>query len=388
MRPPRRRRRLLVEGLEMRLALSMGPEMPAPVNTVIVGNQVDSDNASAGNGLSVVVWTSYSAPSISEVRAQRFVSGVKVGPEIVVDGSWPHDTGPAVAMARDGDFVVTWTRTLAGGDTNVMARRFLASGAPVAPSFAVASTGHREFEPDVAMGNDGRFVVTYTVIEPNSAVPSITGSQDVLAKLYLNGGNAAPITIGVATTPRNESRSSVAMVPDGLFNVAYQVDSGKGDVRMNRYSTKGVLMAADAVAVTAVPELAPSLALDHAGNAVVAYQELVNGHYAIVARRVSSGDVVSAEVVVRKDGVNHEVPSAALRAAGGAFVVAYNTLVPGINQVEVTEVSALNNVSGPFDAGARRGEPAISIDAANNYLLTYTSDDAGDLNVRGRRGHL
>jgi hypothetical protein len=237
------------------------------------------------------------------------------------------------------------------------------------------------------MGSDGRFVVTYTALEPNSAGLPAAFSQDVLARLYLKNGNAPPVTIAVANTPRNESHSSVAMVPDGLFVVAYEDQSGNGDIRLNRYSDMGGLLKADPVATTAATELAPSLALDNAFNAVVAYQEPILGHSAIVARRVSSKDVVSPEIVIRKDGNDHQDPSVALSAAGGAFVVAYDTAIQGVNHVEVTDVSGLNIPFGQFDAGAQRGEPAISIDASNNSLLTYTSNDRGDLNIHGRRGH-
>jgi hypothetical protein len=383
----RPRGRPVVEGLEDRLALSMGPEMPAPVNTVTVGHQLDSDNASAGDGLSVVVWTDYTSTSTSEVHAQRFVAGVKAGSEIVVDAASPHDTEPAVAMTRNGDFVVAWTRTQAG-DSNVMARRFHGNGAPVGQTFTVAGTKYREFAPDVAMGADGRFVVTYTAVEPlPSGLPTLT-SQDVLAKLYLNGGNAAPLAIWVAASTRNESHSSVAMVPDGLFDVAYQADSDNGDVRLNRYASGGALMAVDPVAVTNAAEGVPSLALDNAGNSVVAYEELVNGHGAIVARRVTNKDVVSPEIVIRKNADEHKAPAVALSNSGGRFVVAYESIIKGIVHVEVTEVSGGNNPSGPFDAGPRRLGPAISVDALDRYLVTYTSNDGGDLNIRGRRGHL
>jgi hypothetical protein len=365
----------------------MGPEMPAPVNTVTVGNQLDSDNASAGDNLSVVVWTDYTSTSNSEVHAERFVAGVKSGPEIVVDSASPHDTGPAVAMTRNGDFVVAWTRTVSG-DSNVMARRFHGNGVPVGPTFTVAGTKVREFAPDVAMGADDRFVVSYTAVEPDPSGLPMKTSLDVQSKLYLNGGNAPPLAIWVAASSRDESHSSVAMVPDGLFDVAYQVDTGNGDVRLKRYATNGALLASDSVAATNAAEGAPSLAIDNAGNTVVAYEKLVNGPKAILARRVTNKDVVSPEFVIRKNGDDHRAPAVALSNSGGRFVVAYESLIQGSVHVEATEMSGGNNPSGPFDAGPRRLGPAISVDALDRYLLTYTSNDGSDLNIRGRRGHL
>jgi hypothetical protein len=49
-------------------------------------------------------------------------------------------------------------------------------------------------------------------------------------------------------------------------------------------------------------------------------------------------------------------------------------------------VSASNQVT-IFDAGIRTN-PVVSINGANRYLVTYTSNDAGDQNIRSRIGQL
>jgi hypothetical protein len=383
----RRKHRLGFEALEARLALSLGPELPSPVNTTIPNNQVDSDNATAGNGLAVVVWTHSLSTSTTEIRAQRFVNGVPFGKEFQIDSSFPHDSTPAVAINRHGDFVVTWTRTV-NGDTNVMARRFDWGANPLGATFPVANSKLPEFDPDVAMGSDGRFVVTYTAVAPNTAGVPMT-SKDILAKLYINNN---PLTIPVAVAPGNQTRSSVAMVPDGLFDVAYQDDSGNGDIRLVQYGSKGNLIKSIQVATSGAVEEAPSVAVDDGFNAVVAYQEVHNGRYEIVARRVTN--MVSPEIVIRQNSDDHKNPSVALSPVaapiGGKnpFVVAYDTVVNASNHVEVTEVSSMDQLAGPFDAGVRRTTPAVSIDASNHYLLTYTSNDGTDFNIRGRLGHL
>src|SRR5207237_7681383 len=107
---------------------SLGAE--SLVNTTTRNAQFDSDVAKARNGMSVVVWTDSFSSTDHDIRAQLYDrSDQKLGPEIVVAGSSRDDVTPAVAMDPQGNFVVTWTQTQPGGDTNVLAQRFGASGA-------------------------------------------------------------------------------------------------------------------------------------------------------------------------------------------------------------------------------------------------------------------
>ena len=48
---------------------------------------------------------------------------------------------------------------------------------------------------------------------------------------------------------------------------------------------------------------------------------------------------------------------------------------------------ATNQVVVDHDAGTRT-KPAVSINGANRYLVTYTANDQGDLNIRRRLGTL
>lgn len=76
----------------------------------------------------------------------------------------------------------------------------------------------------------------------------------------------------------------------------------------------------------------------------------------------------------------------ALRRGGGGFVVAYDRS----GGVEVAEVNAFNTVTALHNAGSAQFGPAVSINALDGYLLTYTSHDATGqvFDIRGRRGLL
>ena len=222
-RPKTSRRRFELEALEAlegRQLMSVGPEFIAPINTTTRNAQFDSDNASSSNGSSVVVWTDTFSPTDHDIRAQRFNSfGTFSGSEITVSSSSLDESSPAVAMDSLGNFVVTWTQTLASGDTNVVARRFDSNGNAVGDVVQVGAGTFQESDPDVAMDAQGNFVVSYTRNTNNN-------NPDVFAKQYNSSGQLLHV-VDVATTSRAETHSSVAMTPDGRFDVAYDTDPGK-----------------------------------------------------------------------------------------------------------------------------------------------------------------
>jgi hypothetical protein len=325
---------------------------------------VGSANASSANGTSVVVWVEVDSTD-TNILAQRYnKNGAKVGPVIQVDVSAANSFEPTVAMDAKGNFVVAWTNILAGGDENVLARAFSASGSPRTAALTVAGTAKAEFDPDVAASN-GSFVVAYTLASSGT-------NEDIHAHRYtVTGGVVTDVgDFTVVSSGSNESRSSVAMAPSGAFDVAYQFafSATDDDIRLNRYSAAGSLLASGVVVSgSGALEQAPDIAMDNAGNAVVVYQEQVGGDFDIKARRVSSSGVVGSEINVRASGLDDTNPSVALAPTGGQFVVAYGTG----GQIEVAEVSATDSVKailGPV-AGS---DAVVSIDGLGRYEVTYS----------------
>src|SRR5262249_47206161 len=74
-----------------------------------------------------------------------------------------NESHPRIATSALGDFVVTWQRTNGDGDADaVMARRFDSQAlAPEADFIVNTVTTDVQSVPDVAMGVDGSFLVTW-----------------------------------------------------------------------------------------------------------------------------------------------------------------------------------------------------------------------------------
>ena len=73
-----------------------------------------------------------------------------------------HQAKPAVAIAPNGQFVVTWEGNLSNGDVNVYYQRFSSSGVPEGTEVRPHpdQTGYQR-APDVETAVDGSFVVTW-----------------------------------------------------------------------------------------------------------------------------------------------------------------------------------------------------------------------------------
>lgn len=373
-----------LESLEGRQLMSLASEFSATVNTTTRNAQFGSANASSTNGSSVVVWTDTFSATDHDIRAQRYnAAGQKTGSEIVVSFSGLDEGSPTVAMDAGGNFVVSWMQTLPGGDTNVVAQRFNSAGAAVGGVVQVGAGTFREHNPSIAMDARGDFVVAYT--RDTNYVGNTT--PDVFAKLY-NSSNQLLNVINVAATASADDHASVAMTPDGRFDVAWEhtYSVNDHDIYMNRYNSWGGLLGTSYVETSTAFESRPSVSMDDAGNAVVAWQRQTFGNNDVIARRVSATGVVGGAIAIAATSFSEESPKVALKHGGGGFVVVYNGYDQTSRHVRVAEVSASNAIT-TYDAGIR-SDPAVSINSAGQYVVTYTSNDGGDLNIRRRLGHI
>jgi hypothetical protein len=394
-----RKQYLTVDALEGRQLMSLGAEFPVSVPTPAA--QAQSANASSANGSSVVVWTE-STPSTSQIMGQLLNSqGGKVGAALTI-ASVPglNEAQPSVAMDAHGNFVVSWTEFLPSGGSDILAQKFNAAGAPVGAVVPVAVGTFPQTSSSVAMDAQGDFVVSYTR-DTNDNDPNI------FAKLYNTNGQLLNV-VTVAGAPQDSDLSSVAMSPNGQFDVAWEVQFSRSSVEVMaaRYTASGGLLQQVVVAGATPLSLSPKIAMDNHGNAVIVYQQEVpiqglpvpRVDFDIEARRLSSTGVLSSEINIA-DSSNiipstiDTDPSVALEGNAGAFVVAYDhgSSVSGVS-VDVAEVNSSNVVIDTFSAGQTEADavyvPGISIDAQNEFLVTFLSLSGNDNVIVGRRGLL
>jgi hypothetical protein len=164
--------------------------------------------AGSPSGAFAAVWEGSTA-SDSHAVSRRFFSsaGTPVRPtDLPIPETPTPDQYDAVATVDTaGNFVVVWS-AVAGGNSDIFARKFQANGAPLGPSFKVNAdaagtpTIPADMNPAVARTNDGGFVVAWISLLPASATFSGTNPIVLARKLSSAGapvGNQVQLSTGL-----------------------------------------------------------------------------------------------------------------------------------------------------------------------------------------------
>lgn len=138
----------------------LGPEFQ--VNTTDPGEQREPKTAASGLGTYIVVWEDRAGDAEeTDVHARRYdKSGAPLGPEFRVNLTGAGDQVlPAVACDWVGNVIVTW-EDRSGPDVEVRARRFDAYDQPLSGEFVLPGvTAGPQSQPSVAVDASGQSIV-------------------------------------------------------------------------------------------------------------------------------------------------------------------------------------------------------------------------------------
>src|SRR5262249_12886610 len=217
--------------------------LESQVNTYTLGTQATEAPQSVAmdaSGNYVVVWSSDGQDGSQRgVYAQRYnAQGVPQGLEFLVNVTTAGEQRrPAVAMAPNGNLVITWSNNT-GASYGVRARVYTAAG--------VALTGEiqvNQYTPDdqdyssVAVDGSGNFVVTWSSDDQDGR------GWGVYARRFSASGVALSDEFRVnTTTTGNQQFSQVGMDGAGTFVITWSDDNNGASwgVRAQRYDAAGV----------------------------------------------------------------------------------------------------------------------------------------------------
>ncbi|MHC5858254.1 NHL repeat-containing protein [Nostoc sp.] len=168
------------------------------VNSTTIRNQFNPAIAMDASGDFVVSWQSLGQDGSGYgIYAQRYNNaGVAVGVEFQVNNTTiSNQTNPTVAMDANGDFVISWQSYGQDGDNNgIYARRYNSSGVAQGSEFLVNdTTTDNQSNPSVAIAADGNFVISWQSFEQDGS------SDGIYAQLYKNNGVPPIVTSGSAS---------------------------------------------------------------------------------------------------------------------------------------------------------------------------------------------
>lgn len=200
-----------------------GPE--SVVNTTTLGRQVEPDIAELANGGFVVTWTDVSTGPGLEVRAQIFTpDGMKVGGEFNVNTTpWVDQRGPTATGLPDGRFVAVWSDSFERGadrsQGGLYGQVFNADSSKSGPEFLVNTTTEgSQFDADITVLDDGRFVVTWTSFLFSNGV----FFRPVRGQVFDIDGTPSGTEFRVGPIDSEQDQSAIAALEGGRFVVAWQ----------------------------------------------------------------------------------------------------------------------------------------------------------------------
>jgi hypothetical protein len=203
------------------------------VNTYTTGMQSFPDSGVDDLGRVAIVWGSNGSPGTDQdgasVLGRLFDADLSpVGGDFQVNAVGTGDQlTPTVARRASGGFVVAWSSQNASDNYGIRARRFDAAGSPLGSDFLVGSNGYPVASWPQVAADESKFVVTWHDYGQSA------GTDDSYFSIQARAFDGSGTPLGPdfqvnQTTPGYQWMSSVAMVPDGGFVVAWTSDGSAG----------------------------------------------------------------------------------------------------------------------------------------------------------------
>ncbi|MDY0063313.1 MAG: metallophosphoesterase, partial [Myxococcota bacterium] len=218
------------------------------VNSESAGQQVTPAIAMSADGRFVIAWADdRNRDGRYQVRLRGFAAN---GAEAFGDRS-AHDTDvgqrqrPALAMVAAGNFVVAWEDdTVGNGIYQIHARGFGPDGGARLPRFTVNSVAEgQQLVPAVAMAPDGRFVVSW------EDDPERDGEAQLLVAGFTAGGEPRFADRTLPAQRRGTQRAaSLGMAADGSCVAVWQDDqdgNGTYQIRTRGFDAAGAELFAE-----------------------------------------------------------------------------------------------------------------------------------------------
>jgi hypothetical protein len=384
-RPCSRRRRLGLEALEDRLALTATQVGSLPLFDAQGGEMGERLLARSDFGTIAQL----SQDSTGALRVRVFNTQGHLLGNSTVPGTGMNDYQATIGMSVTGDFVVAWTHTFSRSpyDIDVRAQQFSASGSPVGPTIWVAASWNWEDEPSVGMDAIGNFAVAYRF-------SAAAGNHDIFVRTF--DRNGAPTHLfPISTTTQDESSPSLAMNRWGTWAVAYTYDWAGPDLDIHSATFDSTGRALDSasgwVAWSSLPEAAPSVGIDNAGDFAVAYTLGSAGSTTVQVQRMSvSGQTLGKPIPVPSDGAPGSQPSLGM-AADGRFAVAWLYKTDGFGFISVIQVQEFNmtgavlgvativNGAGGTDRTTFVSTPTLAMNSIGDFGVDYFASFTGDV---------
>lgn len=325
------------------------------VNTFTTHSQFQPDLAVGAGGEMLVVWASGDSLSgagpdgdLEGISGQLFdAAGAPVGGEMVINSyTTSSQRSPRVAALPTGGFVLVWASSNASvGDDfsswSIQGRRLDADGLPVGEEIQVnQGIVSAQRSPDVAVGDDGSFVVVW---ESFTTSPGDDDSYwSIIARSFSASGDPRTGDFQVNTyTTGSQRYPSIAFGADEHFLVAWQSAGSGGDdtsndsIQAQRLALDGTSVGAEfqVNAYTPDPQRYPRIAAEPGGRFLVVWDSGRDGldggdGDAAAIRGIqldAAGSPLGDDLVINTTATGSQLRPVAASGSVGRFVVAWGS---------------------------------------------------------------
>ena len=283
---------------------------------------------------------------------------------------------PQVATREDGVAHFAWTRN--DGATNLIQGRSRAADGTLGEALYVSSPVAGASAPRVAAGAGGAALHTWQSNTPG-------GATIKLRRRAPDGSFSATQTI---SGPAASADHQIAVDPDGDAVIVWsRITEGKFVVEARRRAADGTLSPIKRLSAAAptYSAVAPDVAVDAAGNAVVTWTVMGNPYYVQVRRRAVDGTLSATQNVT--SGTRADSAKVGVDAAGNA-VIAFRRMAGANTVTQVRRRSAAGALSSITEVGephpaATMPEVAVSPDAG--AVVAWTESIGGETRVFAAR---
>lgn len=278
-----------------------------------------ADVALAADGSFVIVWEN---PEMDQIFAQRYdARGRPVGHNLFIS----EGTQPAIDMAPNGFYVVVFR-----SGYPVCGKRYSGLQDTSGTRFDVSHIMEYHRQPDVALSDDGSFVITW------EAEVSM-GVRRIYAQCYGSDGQEIGTNFRVDTDPDRYPKATpaIARASDGAFIIVWQDERESGVGILGQcYDQNGAPVGTnfkiDAAAATRQPR-APVIAFGPKRRGVIAWEDYRLGTAGIYGQWISPEGICFGENFCISAGVtplNQAAPDVAFPGATASLVWQENR-IPG-----------------------------------------------------------
>nr|NQU92978.1 hypothetical protein [Bacteroidota bacterium] len=369
-------------------------------------------------GNSIIVWDD-NRDGEGNIYAQRYSDiGATIGDNFNLNAIIPGrvQRNPSVSCEGPGNFVVSWEES--GTDyCDVYARRYASDGTPLGDAFMVNDSipGTYQYVSKISSDGEGDFLIIWEDLR-------FGFNGDIFAQSYQSGGTSAGENYRVNDDEGSENQwgPSIAKNQNDQFIVTW-VDTRlvNNDIYAQRYLPDGSLVGSNfkvSMDTSGTSQFAPSIAMDSAGNFVLAWEDYRNGYCSeIWAQRFSGdGSALGENFKVNNAGASVHYGPKVVCKKNGDFTIAWGDsedgALAGNHKDPFAEMEKSDHTSRGVDGGSQpdiyaqmykcdgttigsnfmvndnvddtyQQYPAIAIDSEDNFIITWEDNRDGGYDI-------